>query len=63
MGILGVLLNLMERHVLVSYSKLKLHIYSSIPEQLFFFFFFGSSSSLLYPQVYLRQKEILTYEN
>ena len=39
MGILGVLLNLMERHVLVSYSKLKLHIYSSIPEQLFFFFF------------------------
>ena len=31
---------------------------------LFFFFFFGSSSSSLsYLQVYLRQKETLTYEN
>lgn len=40
MGILAVSLNLTERRVLVSYSKLKLHIDSSIPEQLFFFFFF-----------------------
>ena len=39
MGILAVSLNLTERRVLVSYSKLKLHIDSSIPEQLFFFFF------------------------
>lgn len=60
MGILAVSLNLMERHVLVSYSKLKLHT----PASLNILFFFGSSSSSLsYLQVYLRQKETLTYEN